>query len=260
MNKMKLGIALLLCIIVYGLVFFPFSGEMDVSRRLSSPSIVAPFGFDALGRNLFFEVAKGALVSISISLATVAISMVLGLFIAYMMSREGFLSNVFSVVCDTFKVIPPAILALFLASISGSGVVKLVIALSMAASSNIARTMYMRIAVMNKEEYVCIASSYGKSNISIFIEHQVIQLVPYIREQGMSLMLSTILTESALSYLGCGVGVSTVSLGSILSNARGVVFSYPHATIFPSIVLIVLASSLVLISKGMEDCRRTRFY
>ena len=260
MKKMKLGIFLLLFIVVYGFVFFPFAGKMDMANRLAPPSLVAPFGFDSLGRNLLFEVAKGSLVSISIALVTVVISMVLGLFIAYMMSREGFLSNVFSVICDTFKVIPPAILALFLASVSGSGAMKLVLALSIASSSNIARTMYMRIVVMNNEEYVHIASSYGKSNLLIFLEHQIIQLRPYIREQGISLMLSVILTESALSYLGCGVGVATVSLGSILSNGRSVAFSYPHATIFPSIILVVLASSLVLISKGLEENRRARFY
>lgn len=260
MKKIKLGTSILIAILLYGFIFFSFSGDIDLSKRLLSPSLSAPFGYDSLGRNLFYLVSEGVLVSISISMSVVVVSTLLGLVIAYFMAKKGFLSNIFTILSDTFKVIPPAILALFLASISGSGSLKLILALSIASCSNIARTLYTKIKVINEDEYVKISRSYGKSGFAIFRTHVVVQLWPYMREQGISQMLSSMLTESALSYLGCGVGVSTVSLGSILSNSRSVSLSHPHAIVFPAMFLLLLASAFVLISKGLEERRRNRFF
>ncbi len=255
MNRRKIGLYIFISLFILSLILSIIPDEMNLDHRLAGVSFKAPFGYDDLGRNLILQVARGTLVSISLSVSVVLCSFALGLILAYFMSLEGIWSNVFIIISDAFKVIPPIVLALFLASISGPGSLKLVIALTLASSSNISRTLYLKIKVLNKESYIKVARSYGMSNVKIFCSHILIQLWPYIREQGVSLLLSCILTEASLSYIGCGVGVKTPSLGGILSSARPVFLSYPHATIFPTIVLLLLSTSLVLVSKSLKDDR-----
>lgn len=250
MKRRVVGGAIFISILILAFSFSFVPVEINLENRLSSPTFAAPFGYDTLGRNLALEVSRGTLVSISISFSVVVISMVMGIFFAYFMSKEGFASSVFSVITDSFKVIPSVILALFFASISGPGGVKLVIALSIGSSANIARTLYLKIRELMKEPYIKCSESFGIKKSILFISHVLPQLFPYIREQGLSLAISSILTESSLSYLGCGVKVTTPSLGGILAEARPIFLSSPWMAFFPTVIMLLLAISLTLISRS----------
>ena len=87
MKKLKIGTVMLLSIILLSLLFSEFNAEVSSLNALTGPSFRHPFGFDSLGRDLLGRVAAGVLVSLSVSLVSVAISMAVGLFLAFMMSN-----------------------------------------------------------------------------------------------------------------------------------------------------------------------------
>lgn len=253
MKKAILGAAILLFILIFSLAFSFFPIDVDLSKSFLGPNPSAPFGYDSLGRNLFLEVARGVVISFSIALLVSLISIVLGLLAAYLMSINRVAFSILNVVCNSFKVMPVIVLALFLASVKGPSVPKLIIALSLAMVSNVARTMLPRLEVARKESYMDIARGFGIPEPRIFIFHGIPALLAYIREELLSIMVSSILLESSLSYLGCGVGVSTPTIGSLLSDSRPYFFSYPHLIVFPALVLFLLSLSLSLISSGLRD-------
>ena len=257
MKKAFVGLALFSLLLVFSIIFASFSSEVDLALRLSEPSLSAPFGYDTLGRNLLERISAGVLVSLSIALAVAFLSIFLGLLIAYFMSLDSAIASVFMVICNSLKVIPSIILALFLAAISGPGVLKLIIALSVAMVSNVARTVFLKIKVISREGYIKVSEGFGIGRTRIFFSHILPELFPYLREQGLSIILSTIIAESSLSYLGCGVGVTTPSLGGILAEGRPFLLTAPWLVVFPSLALFLLGLSLSLISRGLA--RKSEF-
>lgn len=252
MKKAILGVAILIFILIFSFVFSFFPIDVDLSKSFLEPDFLSPFGYDSLGRNLFLEVARGVIISLSIALMVSLVSLVLGLLAAYSMSTNRVAFSILNVVCNSFKVMPVIVLALFLSSVEGPSVPKLIIALSLAMVSNVARTMLPRLEVARKESYMDIARGFGIPEPRIFIFHGIPALIAYIREEFLSIMVSSIVLESSLSYLGCGVGVSTPTIGSLLSDSRPYFFSYPRLVVFPALVLFLLSLSLSLISSGLR--------
>ena len=253
MKKIIVGVSLFALLLVFSLCFSSFSNDIDLAKRLESPTLSAPFGYDTLGRNLLERVAAGVLVSLGIAIVVSVISILFGVLLAYFMSKNGIISSVFSVLANTLKVVPSIILAIFLVASFGSGSVNLIIALSVSMVSNVARTIYSKIMVIEKEQYIKVAAGFGIGRTRIFITHILLELFPYLREQALSIMLSSIVSEASLSYLGCGVAVTTPSLGSILAEARPFFLAYPYLVIFPAIILFMLGLSLSLISSGIRE-------
>src|SRR5687767_12194933 len=77
-----LGALLVLFVIVVGIlapVIAPYSPtDLNVSNRLSSPTLAHPFGTDALGRDVLTRLIYGARNSLSVSFLSVVIGAVVG--------------------------------------------------------------------------------------------------------------------------------------------------------------------------------------
>lgn len=252
MKKLKIGIVMLLSIILLSLLFSEFNAEVSSLNALTGPSFRHPFGFDSLGRDLLGRVAAGVLVSLSVSLVSVAISMAVGLFLAFMMSK-GAISYVAFAMSDSLKLLPIVPLALFLSSIGGPGPGKLIFAMSLSMSPIVARASYSKITILKKERFTLSSYGFGYNSMQVFAMHILPHLYFYIREQAVSLLLSAILMEASLSYLGAGLSVGTPSLGAIVSEAKAYMLTNPLFIAFPSLVLLLLGLSLVLIIKGLSE-------
>jgi peptide/nickel transport system permease protein len=66
-------------------------------------------------------------------------------------------------------------------------------------------------------------------------------------------VVSTVLSETALSFLGFGIKAPDVSLGSLLSDGTSTITTAPWILGFPSLVLVLLTVSLTLVGDGLRD-------
>lgn len=252
MRKLKTGVILLSAIIVLSIFSASFDESVNSSMALVGPSLSHPMGFDSLGRDLLGRIGAGVLVSFSVSALTVAISTVLGLCLSYAMSERHLSYFVFSL-SDSMKLLPTVPLALFLSSLSGPGAGKLIIAMVLSMTPVVARTAYSKIAVLKKERFALSSLGFGLGNRRMFFSHVLPHLYPYLREQCVSLFLSAVLMESSLSYLGAGLRAGTPSLGAIISEAKDYMLSDPLFMAFPSIVIILISVSLVMIIRALSE-------
>src|SRR5690606_27897117 len=62
-----------------------------------------------------------------------------------------------------------------------------------------------------------------------------------------------ILETAGLSFLGLGAQPPTSDLGSMLGQARAQLFTAPHASIIPGIMIFVLVMSINLLGDGIRD-------
>lgn len=252
MTKIRIGSILLLLLLVLSL-FFANPGTIDTSLRAALPSLAHPFGCDSLGRDLLSRVSYGVLVSLGISIAAALLSSLLGCSLSLLMAGDGWLSTLARTLTNTLKVLPPVVLALFLVSFGGNGSGKVILALSLASGANIARTLAPKAGMLISEDYVVAARATGIKERKIWLRHVLPMVYPYLREQAASILLTGILTESSLSYFGLGVKKMTPTLGAILSEGRTLVLSSPHVVLFPSVVLVVLGASALLLSRGLSE-------
>lgn len=252
MAKLRSGIILLLVLLLMGLLFMG-RGEISSEDYLASPTKEHIFGCDALGRDLFKRCMYALVVSFSISIAGSVLSLFIALIFVFLCRRDGIVRTVVFSFIKAVKTVPAIVLALFMLSYGGNGIMKLVLTLALSGG---ATTSLMILPLLNSiegEEYIIAERSLGIKEERIYLHHIVPALSPLIMENFFQSMISMIITESSLSFLGLGLDPSVPTLGRILSEGRSLVLTYPHTVIFPSLVLFLLGFSLLIISRGLGE-------
>ena len=253
MKRRRLGGIIVIALITLLSLLLASAGTAAGSERLLSPSLEHPAGTDTMGRDLAGRVAYGVLVSFSIALPVSVISILLGIALSFAFSVSGFPTIPFLMLSDTMKSLPPVLLALFLNALSGPGMLKLIVALTVGNVPNIARLCHSRMMVLRSDGPSLAALSMGVGRIKVFMTHMLPFLLPYLGTEAVSIFSASILTEASLSYLGCGVPPMIPSLGSILAEARPVMLSAPWMIAFPAVILALIGIVLDMIISGTSE-------
>ena len=252
MRKLVAGAVLFILLVLFSILFSAPSA-VDTSMRLLPPSSDHLFGTDGYGRDLLAVTASGIKTSLIIGMSVTSVSMVLGIMLSFCFSHRRFPKAPFILIADSFKSVPAIIIALFLNAVSGPGVVKIIVALSAANIPNIARTSYARAPVLRNDGYSMASEAQGAGEGRIFLTHILPHIAPYLLLQGVSIFSASILAESSLSYLGCGVPVTLPSLGRILSEARPSALTAWWMIVFPAAALLLLGLSLEMAGRGVSE-------
>ena len=248
-KERKIGSAVLLVLLVLAIAF---SGETftDLSNRLLSPSAAHPFGTDGFGRDLLARVSSGFLVSIFLSSAVTLSATLGGILLSLLMVRSSLLGTMSRGFSDMLKSLPSIMLALFFVSLFGQNVFILYLALTLAQIPNIARTAQSRILVLQNEEYMIALKAVGIRKSKMVLRHYIPHIYPEIVNQSIGIFSTTILTESSLSFLGCGMPPTYPTLGAVMAEGRSFLFTSPFLFAFPAIVLFLTGLSLHMIQDG----------
>ena len=156
-------------------------------------------------------------------------------------------------ISDGLKSIPSIVLALFASAVFGPGLAILVLSLSLSHIADISRTAYSEYSRIAAEEYIEASRQMKGSRRWIYIHHVLPNMRKYLYEQCVSVFMTSIIAESSLSFLGCGVPQPLPSLGAVLSEARPVMTEAWWLMLFPSIVLILIASSLEMMISDLDS-------
>jgi peptide/nickel transport system permease protein len=67
------------------------------------------------------------------------------------------------------------------------------------------------------------------------------------------MIATTILTESALSYLSIGVQAPQASWGTIIEDGQGLLYTRPWVAIAPGIMIVLTVLALNVLGDGLRD-------
>ena len=71
---------------------------------------------------------------------------------------------------------------------------------------------------------------------------------------GISTTIGWMILETAgLSFLGLGAQPPTSDLGSMLGEGRKLLFTAPHVSIIPGLMIFILVMSINLVGDGIRD-------
>jgi peptide/nickel transport system permease protein len=226
-------------------------------------------GTDDQGRDILSALFYGARISLFVGLASVLLSLVVGVGLGLVAGFAGGKVDAFVMrVCDVMLSFPSILVALLIDGVGRAmfpnaheslafGV--LIIAISLTGWVQYARTVRGSTLVERHKEYVQAARVIGVAPLRIMRRH----VLPHV--MGRVLVLATIqvaaaiLTEATLSFLGVGVPPTSPSLGTLIRVGNDFLFSGEWwITIFPGAMLVLIALSVNLLGDWLRDALNPR--
>lgn len=219
-----------------------------------NPSQEHWFGTDYLGRDLFSRVLAGLQTSMAIALTTIIISFTAGVFIGgYSGYKGGWVDNIIARVIDVFLSFPSIILALVLITLLGSGILNMILILSIVQWASFARLMRGQVLFEKNQEYVLSAKSAGLPKLLILAKHVIPNCIMPVLILATMDIGHTILTISTLSFLGLGVPSSIPEWGSMINSGLDSMRVAPLNVIIPGLAITSVTLLFNLAGEGLRD-------
>jgi peptide/nickel transport system permease protein len=178
-------------------------------------------GGDKWGRDVVKKAIKGTETSLLVGLAAAALATFLGTLFGALAGYYGrWLDDFFNWLYSVFTSIPYLLLVLAVAAVlNQKGIVTVILILGLTGWTGIFRLIRAEYLKHKVREYVLAADAVGASNARRMFAH-ILPNVSHVVLVQLSLhVVLFIKSEVILSFLGFGVGVDTVSWGSMLAEA-----------------------------------------
>ena len=236
---------------VAGAVAVAATAEKKIVR---SPTLA--FGGDKWGRDVLAKVIKGSETSILVGFAAAIVATLIGTLLGALAGYfGGWVDDVLNWFYSIFSAIPYLLLILAIAAVvNKKGVITIVLILGLTGWASIFRLVRAEYMKHKTREYVQAATAIGASDWRKMFVH-IFPNVSHVALVQLSLhVVLFIKSEVILSFLGFGVGVDTVSWGSMLNEAQselilGKWWQLAAATLF----MAVLVTAFSLFTDALRD-------
>jgi peptide/nickel transport system permease protein len=222
--------------------------ETRVCARLAAPSGLHLFGCDLYGRDIFSRVLYGGRYTLSVGIATVAISLVLGGLFGTVIGYAGERTDALgSRAIDVMLGFPPIILAILVVAVLGVGLWNAALAVGTAGIPRFARVVRGAALSLAAGEFVEGAHAIGAGRARVVLRHLLPNLAPTLIVLASLDLGNAVLFTATLSFLGLGAQPPAPEWGAMLNAGREYIRYAPWTMFFPgsALFLAVLAVNLV---------------
>ena len=234
--------------------------EMSPYERMLPPSKGHPLGTDNYGRDVFSRVLFGMRNSLEIALfvvlLTTAVGLLVGLIAGYFPKIDIYISRVL----DAMMAFPAIIIAISLAGIWGAGKFNIIVSMSFAYVSRMARVVRASTISVKDVDFVESAKAAGAGKFYILSKYILPNILSPIIVQATFIFAYAIIVEATLSFLGVGIKPPEPSLGGILSDGRNIMAAAPWVVLFPGGAIVMAALGFNLQGDGLRDLLDPRLY
>lgn len=249
----------------------PFQYSAKEQAKIEKGQSVFPhiMGTDALGRDYAIRVIYGTRISLLVGIFSAIIVVIIGIIYGSISGYFGGKVDLIMMrIVDIIYSLPDVLIVILLSvaikeTIStstnvliaklGAGMISIFIVFGLLYWVGMARQVRGQILSIKEQEYVLASRSIGASPARIIRTHMIPNCVSVIIITAAMQIPNAIFTESFLSFLGLGVSMPMPSLGSLASDARTGLLSYPHLLIYPALSIFLIVLSFNLLGNGLRD-------
>jgi peptide/nickel transport system permease protein len=226
-------------------------------------------GADNQGRDVAARVLYGGRASLEIGLGSAVLASVLAVIFGLVAGFFGGLTDTgISRLMDLIWAFPVYLLAISLATVLLTAPNGLSIGIVHVSASSlwiplviigviyvpyVFRPIRGQVLSLREREFVEASIAQGASNFRLIfreilpnVASTVIVLLPLI-------IATTILTESALSYLSIGVQPPKASWGTIIEDGQALLYTRPTVAIAPGVMIVLTVLALNVLGDGLRD-------
>ena len=283
-TPVAIGAALVAFVLIFSAIFAPWVAPHNPFDRATINLLDANLppiwqaesnpkfwlGTDDQGRDVFSAILFGMRVSLLIGVASVLLSIVLGVGLGLLSGYVGGKVDAFIMrVCDVMLSFPAILVALLIDGVfrallprdahNDVAFAVLILAIALSGWVQYARTVRGSTLVEKNKEYVQAARVIGVRPLAIMFRHVLPNVTGPVLVLATVHIATAIITEATLSFLGVGVPPTTPSLGTLIRIGQEFLFSGEWwITIFPGAALVLLVLSVNLLGDWLRDALNPR--
>ena len=246
-------LALVLAALCAPLIATHDPAKIDAYNVKQYPSREHLMGTDQYGRDIFSRVVYGTRISLLVGVAVAFFSALFGVILGLLMGYYRRVDAVVMRILEGISAFPSMLLAMTLAAVLGSGVDKVIAAITIVSVPDVAKIVRSQVLSIRESEHVVSARAIGAHDGRIVFRYILPLCMSPLIIRVTSSMASAILTEASLSFLGVGVSPAVPTWGSVLSEARTLVIAYPFMAIYPGLAIIITVLSISILGDGLRD-------
>lgn len=254
------GMAVILVLLLFALFpkLFTHYGydDQDYAQTFIAPCAEHIMGTDNLGRDIFARIVYGTRISLLIGASSMAFSLIVGGILGSIAAvYGGWVDNLIMRIEDIFMAIPSMLLAISICAALGTGLVNLIIAISLANIPALARTVRAAILTVRDQDYIEAARAVGAGKWRMIIRHMIPNAMGPIIVRATLHLAGAITTAAALSFIGLGVAPPTPEWGSMLSASKQFItdFTKWYVMVFPGLMIMLTVFAFNLLGDGLRD-------
>jgi peptide/nickel transport system permease protein len=257
-RTLRLGACLALSTIGLAILSFVWTPhdplEIDPDNSLIAASLAHPFGTDTLGRDVLSNIIVGSRSTLAVAAISVAISMILGVFVGIAAAMIGSRLRVAIMLgVDVVLALPGVLVAIVLAAVYGPSTLTATVAIGVALSAAIAHVTRRAASTILTFDYVLAARACGASTWRVITHHLLPNLRANLLVQASGAAAIAILAESTLSYLGLGTVPPTPSWGRMLAESQQFLILDPMLAMWPGVFIALTVLGFNLLGDGLRE-------
>lgn len=248
-----------MAVIIGSAIFAPWIAPYDPmhvvpEEILQGSSAAHLLGTDALGRDILSRMIYGARTSVAFAAAAAFCTMIVGLCLGMAGGYfGGFLDKAIQCMVALFQGLPGMSLMIAIAAVLPESDARLIIAVTVTSWTGFSRIVRSEVLRIRSEPYIEGVKSLGGGHWYILWRYIFPNVLPVVIVLLTLRIGSSLLSASALSYLGLGVAPPVADWGVMISDARTYFRSYPLMILAPGIGITAFCMSINLIGDWLRD-------
>jgi peptide/nickel transport system permease protein len=227
--------------------------RVNPSAVLEQPGPGHWLGTDDIGRDLLSRILYGARTSLTLALAAVLVSSLLGSVVALASGYWGGPVDMLLMrIMDSFLAFPGLVLALAMVSFLGASNLNIVLAVGIVATPGLARITRSQVLVERQRDFVQAATVVGATDARVLLRHILPNVASLIIVQASLNLAFAILTEASLSFLGVGVPPPAPTWGTMLRAGYSYLERAPWVAIAPGAAIFLTVLGFNLLGDGLR--------
>jgi peptide/nickel transport system permease protein len=227
------------------------AGEPDRNAPLRHP-----LGTDSLGRDLLARLVWGARTSLSVGLLAAVLLTALGTVVGAVAGYcGGWIDRLASRGIEIVLCVPAFFLILSVLAFTDSVLVPPILAvvavIACVSWTGVARLVRAEFLRLRELEFVLAARALGCSPARIVLRHMLPNALGPVLVAGAFAVASSTLYESALSFLGLGIGEPIPSWGALINDSHSA--DQWWIQVFPGLCLFATVLAYNLLGEGIRD-------